>query len=273
LESDSDCPSSDAVLGALRALRPATDWPALRVSIQAEQAGLRLRMAGDDEAERWILAPADCAARAATVALIIATWSSDLPAQSADHPELGPIVRVAPAAAPMPVLPTRTARTELGASGLASLAGGLVPGVRVEVTHLRGQLGAQVSVGLHAPRGIAMGGGTTRFTRIAAAATLHGRLPLRALYLGGDLGAAAAIAVAWGEGFARNDSDASLTWGLVAAARAGFPLGRFRLWTELRALRWLYEQRVQIDAPASGSGEAVLPSWEGQWALGMGWIF
>lgn len=273
VESDSDCPSSDAVLRALRALRPAAEWPDLRASIQADPAGLRLRMEGDPEAERWIRAPADCAARAATVALVIATWSGELPAQAADHPELRRPVRLAPVAQPRPASPARAGQTEVGASGLASVAGGLVPGGRVEVTHLRGNLGAQVSLGLHAPRGIAMGGGTTRFTRIAGAATLHARMPVRALYLGGDLGAAAAIAVAWGEGFARNDTDASVTWGLVAAVRAGLPIGRFRVWTELRALRWLYEQRVQIDAPASGSGEAVLPSWEGQWALGMGWMF
>jgi len=273
VDSDSACPSSDAVLRALRALRPAADWPDLRVFIQADEAGLRVWVDGDPETERWILAAPDCAARAATVALVIATWSGELPAQAADHPELKRSVRVDPVARPMPAPRGRNGHTEVGANGLASVAGGLVPGGRIEVTHLRGDFGAQVSLGFHGPRGIAVGGGSTRFTRIAGAATFHARVPVRALYLGGDLGAAAALAVAWGEGFARNDIDASATWGLVAAARAGLPLGHFRIWTELRVHRWLYEQHVQIDAPVSGSGEAVLPSWEVQWALGVGWMF
>jgi hypothetical protein len=273
VESDSDCPSGDAVLRELRALRPTTALPALRVAIQSDPAGLRLRMEDDPEAERWILAPADCATRAATVALVIATWSGELPAQAADHPDLKPNVRPSPVARPQPALTARIGHTEVGAGGLASVAGGLVPGGRIEVTHLRGAFGAQISLGFHGPRGILVGGGTTRFTRISGAATFHARVPVRALYIGGDVGAAAGIAVAWGNGYARNDTDASATWGLVAAARAGLPVGRFRLWTELRVLRWLYEQRLQIDDPASGSGRAVLPSWEGQWSLGMGWMF
>jgi hypothetical protein len=67
--------------------------------------------------------------------------------------------------------------------------------------------------------------------------------------------------------------DRSMTWGPVAGARVGIPWGRFRLWTDLRVRRWLHSESVQIDSTSSANGtDAALPSWEGQWSLGVSYV-
>jgi hypothetical protein len=55
--------------------------------------------------------------------------------------------------------------------------------------------------------------------------------------------------------------------------RAGVPWGRTRLWIDIRAVRWLREQSVEIDPVATGkSATAKLPSWDFQGAIGISYV-
>jgi hypothetical protein len=97
---------------------------------------------------------------------------------------------------------------------------------------------------------------------------------MRRFFLDGELGGVAALTYAWGQGYATNQSDWSPTWGLGAGIRAGILWGRTRLWLDLRVVRWLREQSVQIDPVTTGTATAAnLPSWDAQAAIGISYAF
>ena len=110
--------------------------------------------------------------------------------------------------------------------------------------------------------------------RISAGVALDARWAMRRLFLDGELGGVAALTYAWGQGYATNQSDWSPTWGLGAGIRAGILWGRTRLWLDLRVVRWLREQSVQIDPVTTGNATTTqLPSWDVQAAMGVSYIF
>ena len=165
---------------------------------------------------------------------------------------------------------------EIGLGALAAFGGGAVPGLRVEYfQRLRERaFGWQASLAVTMPHEMAVGGGTTRWMRVTASLAIHGRLAGRRFFLGGDGGAAAAYTAAWGEGYATNQSDRSLTGGLAAGLRGGATWGRVRIWTDVRAFGWLYGQSVQIDGDGgNGTAKVSLPPWDVQWALGTSYVF
>src|SRR5512147_406134 len=142
IESDSPCPSAEAVRDALAALRPASDWPHTTVAISAQAQSLLVALGSRSASPREIAVGADCAARAATVAVVVATWLSDLPAEPIGSPLLpapAPIETVTPIApAPGPGAPPPPRLREIGLGGLAAFGGGTVPGLRLEyVQHVR----------------------------------------------------------------------------------------------------------------------------------------
>jgi hypothetical protein len=221
----------------------------------------------------------DCATRATAVALVITTWTGELPVEAAGTPVLqAPAVVVQPPAEKKPdeVIPKTDARhSEIGAGLLAATAGGIVPGLRVEFGRMRRSsgLGWQVDLTVPATRQVNVGGGTTRWTRISVGAALDARWAMRRFFLDGALGGVAALTCAWGQDYVANQSDWSPTWGLVAGIRAGVPWGRTRIWIDMRAVKWLREQRVQIDLVTTGTAtSANLPSWDAQAAIGISYI-
>jgi hypothetical protein len=110
--------------------------------------------------------------------------------------------------------------------------------------------------------------------RVSAGAALDARWAMRRFFLDGEVGGVAALTYAWGQGYVANQSDWSPTWGLGAGIRAGAPWGRIRLWLDLRAVRWLREQSVQIDPVTTGMATAAnLPSWDAQGAIGISYVF
>ena len=278
--SDSDCPSGEAVRDALVSLRPVEQWPALSVAIHATEQMLVVEIGPQNATPRRLALGPDCATRATAGALVISTWTGDLPVEAAGTPVLQPSavgLQSPPEKKPENVMPRPDTRhSEIGAGVLVATAGGIVPGGRLEFGRMRrgSGLGWQVDVTVPAARQVSVGDGTTRWMRISAGAALDARWATRRLFLDGELGGVAALTYAWGQGYVANQSDWSPTWGLGAGIRAGTPWGRIRLWLDLRAVRWLREERVQIDPVTTGTANAAnLPSWDAQGAIGISYVF
>ena len=292
--SDSNCPSAEAVREALVDLRPAGQWPALSVAIHATSQMLVVEIGSQKTNSRQLAVGPDCAARASAVALVIYTWTGDLPIEAKGTPILQPAAPILQAATPIlqPAAPTiqsepgkkpekpipkgNAGQSEIGAGLLAATAGGIVPGGRVEFGRMRrgSGFGWQVDFTVPAGRQVNIGGGTTRWMRISAGVALDARWAMRRFFLDGELGGVAALTYAWGQGYAANQSDWSPTWGLAACMRAGIIWGRTRLWIDMRAVKWLREQSVQIDPVTTGTATtANLPSWDGQAAIGISYVF
>ena len=278
--SDSDCPSGQAVRDALVGLRPLEAWPALSVAIQAAVGMLVVEIGPEKTNLRQLAVGPDCEARAAAVALVIAIWTGDLPVEATGTPILRPatpILQPSPGEKPETVISkTNPGQSEIGAGLLAASAGGIVPGVRVEFGRMRrgSGLGWQADLTVPAARQAALAGGVTRWMRVSAGAALDARWAMRRFFLDGEVGGVAALTYAWGRGYVANQSDWSPTWGLAAGMRVGVSWGRIRLWLDLRAVKWLREQSVQIDPVTTGTAStANLPSWDAQGAVGIGYVF
>jgi hypothetical protein len=279
ITSDSSCPTGDAVREAMNGLRSPEDWPRTAVAISAKDAFLTITLGADPSNPRTIAVASDCGARAAMAALVIATWSSDLPAEVVHPPVLQPLIdaNAKLASATALVVPANPpGRLELGAGLLASLGGGIVPAMRLEFGGWgrESPLGWQISLVLPWPREIALAGGTTGWTRVAANLALRGRVLTKGLQLSADAGIAAGHTMVWGRDYDRNRTEHSLTYGLVAGVRGGIPWRRMMVWADVRGTRWLYEQSVQIDSDADAvSDKVVLPSWDAQFTLGASYVF
>ena len=221
----------------------------------------------------------DCAARATAVALVIYTWTGDLPIEGEGTPILQPValsLQPSPGKQPEKLIPKSARQSEIGAGLLAATVGGIVPGGRVEFGRMRrgSGLGWQVDLAVPAARQVDVGGGTTRWMRISAGVALDARWAMRRLFLDGELGGVVALTYAWGQGYLANQSDWSPTWGLGAGVRTGILWGRTRLWLDLRAVKWLREQSVQINPATTGTATtAKLPSWDAQAAIGISHVF
>jgi hypothetical protein len=276
IQSDSDCPSAEAVNKALLGLRPADDWPSPTVSIQVKDQAIVVDLGAGGARRRPIPVDADCEARAATVALVVATWASDLPAQTVTSP----VMQVAANGAaglrsPEPVAgKPRPRHPEIGGGLLAAVGGGIAPGVRIELVSLPGDSGVGWLASLVVPttRELTVGSGKTVWTRPSASLALQGRLARSGWFLAGDAGLAVATTVAWGRSYSSNQTDTSLTYGPALGVRGGRSLKRLKIWLDLRAGRWLVGQSVQVDGDA-GVATASLPAWDVQGALGASYAF
>ena len=276
--SESNCPSAEAVREALAGLRPGEEWPALSVTIRATLPMVEVEIGPQKTAPRQLIIGPDCAERATAVALVISTWTGDLPIEAAGTPVLRPATSASPLAKePETVIAKSDSRkSEIGVGLLATTVGGIAPGGRLEFAQMkRGNgFGWQTDMTIPAARHVNVGGGSTRWMRLSAGIALDARWATGRFFLDGQLGGVAALTYAWGQGYVANQSDRSPTWGLDAAIRAGLPWGRSRLWLDLRAVRWLREQTVQIDPATTGIASTVsLPSWDAQGSIGISYIF
>jgi hypothetical protein len=284
ITSDSTCPSGPAVADALATLVPPTEWPSGSVRIQAVADVLVVELVSDESTQRQLRMTADCGLRATTVALVIATWTGELASDAAGAPVLrGPAAggrsrtpaEISPVTtAALPVAPAT--ERELGAGLLLSISGGLAPGVRMDFVQTRAPegLGWQVGLVLPAQRDRAAGGGTTSWTRAAANLAVTGRLTLRRFVVSADAGLALAYTFTSGHGYSINQGSEALTGGLVAGARLSLPWWRMRVWTDVRAYKWLFPQAIAVDSPEGDRLATVaLPSFDFQWAMGLAYLF
>jgi hypothetical protein len=270
--SDSNCPSAETVREELLGFRPVGEWPALWVSIRATPQMLVVEIGPQKTNPRQLDVGPDCAARATAVAVVISAWTGDLPVEAAGTP----ILQLA-SPLPQPLIPkTNPGQSEIGAGLLVATVGGIAPGVRVEFGRMRrgSGVGWQFDLTVPAYRQVAIGGVATRWMRVSAGIGLDARWATRGLFLDGELGGVAALTYGSGQGYVANQSDWSPTWGLAAGIRAGMPWGRARLWLDLRAVKWLFEQSVQIDPVTTSTASAAkLPSWDVQAAIGISYVF
>ena len=278
IESDSVCPSAATVRKALLALRSADDWPSTTVSIRVTEQMLYVDLGSGAASARPIPVTSDCDALAATVALVVATWTSDLPAQTVTSPILQPTATESAERRPLDVATAKTQPNyrEVGFGPLVAFGGGVAPGIRLDVVSLRRDSGVgwQASLAVPAGRELAVGSGKTGWTRASVGLALHVRRAKDRFFLSGDAGVAIAYTVAWGQGYATNEIDQSLTWGPYLGVRGGLAWKRLRIWSDLRGGRWLYGQSVQVDSGADSVGvRASLPAWDVQWALGASYPF
>ena len=270
--SDSDCPSAEAVREELLGFRPVGEWPALWVSIRATSQMLVVEIGPQKTNPRQLDVVPDCAARATAVAVVILAWTGDLPVEAAGTPILRPATPL-----PQTLIPkTKPGQSEIGAGLLAATVGGTVPGVRVEFGRMRrgSGLGWRFDLTVPAKRQVVLDGVVVRWMRVSAGLGLDARWAMRRLFLDGELGGVAALTYGSGQGYVANQSDWSPTWGLAAGIRAGMPWGRARLWLDLRAVKWLFEQSVHIDPVTTGTASAAnLPSLDAQAAIGISYAF
>ena len=272
IASDSSCPSVETVRQALAQIRPATEWPADLVLIRTTPHVLSIDLGRGSRKQRQLAMEPDCAARATSAALVIATWMDDLPAEVTG----APVLLERDEEDVQPPQPVRgPAHYETGAGLSAAAGGGLAPGVYVEFVRLRPEsdLGWLAGMTLVAPREISVDTGVSRWMRTSAAVGAQARKIYKRLLLTADLGLAIAYTAAWGSGYAKDKTDGSFTWGPIADVRAGIPWGRFRLWTAVRAFWWLRPESVQVDARTpAGSARRDLPSWDAQGLLGLSYV-
>ncbi len=285
IESDSACPSGPAVLDALATLVPPAEWPTgmVRVQTAADTLAVELISDGSSTPRRLHLAD-DCGLRATTVALVIVTWTGQLASDAAGPPVLrGQTVgthsevpvRASPTVSTPSVVAT-VAERELGAGFLLSVSGGIEPGVRIDFVETRAPRGLGWLVGLTLPaqRQSAAALGTTRWTRAAANVAVNGRLTLHRLVVSADLGLAGAYTFASADGYSVDQGSEALTGGLVAGVRLALPWRRMRIWTDVRAYKWLFPQTIAFDAVTGGRVATVeLPSFDFQWAMGLAYVF
>lgn len=279
IEADSTCPSGPAVADALAALVPPVQWPSGKVRIETLTNTLVVEMIANGSTKRRLPVTDDCNLRANTVALVVATWTGELASDAAGDPVLsGQAVaasRVAPAAQSVPAVAS-TRERELGAGALLSVLGGIAPGVRVNFVTGRAPkgLGWQVAVALPARRELAVGSVVANWTRASASIAVVGRVPTGHLLFSVDAGLVGAYTLATAHGHPVYQGQQALTGGFAAGARVALPWGRVRLWTEVRACKWLLAQAIAVDSPEGDRmATATLPSLDVQSAVGLAYVF
>jgi hypothetical protein len=284
--SDSACPSGPAVAEALATLCPPAEWPNGMVRIHAVTDMLLVELIADGSTQRQLRVADDCAVRATTVALVIATWTGELASDAAGAPVLRrqaarPRNEVPAKVSPVriPVLPVAVApatERELGAGLLLAIAGGVAPGLCIDFIKTRAPsgLGWQAGLTLPAQRERSAAGATTSWTRASASIALNGRITLHGLAISADAGLAGAYTLTSGQGYSIDQGAQALTGGLVAGARLALPWRRIRIWTDVRAYKWLFPQTVAVDSTAGVRLATVaLPSSDFHWAVGLAYLF
>jgi hypothetical protein len=267
IASDSSCLSGDAVQEELAHLRPATSWPADLVVIRTTPHWHTLDLGRRSGRRRQLAMTADCAARATSAALVIATWMDDLPAQvtgppvlhSHDEKEKTPPEGI-----------RELAHYETGTGVTGTVGGGLAPGTYADFMRLRSEsgLGCQASAAAAAPRTIWLAAGNSRWMRTTVTLGAQSRKTYQKAFLAADLGLACAYTAAWGSGYGRTKPTDPSTGGAVAGVQGGIPSGRLRLWLAVRAGSWARPESIQVDAKTSaGSSSSELPFWEAQEGL------
>jgi len=292
VESDSACPSADAVRAALDALggRKAARSASMIVRSRDDRLIVEFGWPGEAVSEfRELPAESDCESRAQAAAVVVAAWLGILPgARVVSYPlgepstevwysKIAPLppvtapVAIPPFSEPASVAPTlpAEARPSLAAEraleprhswlgiGLGgSAGGGLVPGLRVEL--LRARVAAGFDLGWLAstlvtmPRSKTIDIGTSSWIRPAIGVAGMATWRANRVQVGLDLGPLIGLTVAWGSNYPTNETDASVTWGLTGGFRLHLPFLSSRAWAELRVIDWLRTEQLQHEVLPAG---------------------
>ena len=213
---------------------------------------LQIELVGPDAvmiAERWINDSGSCAELAELIAVVIASWESDVHPEFA-RPHAEPVaiaVAEIATARPSPSGPSTGAHYELAAGAALSwsgspaaaaiLAAGWVPGGAGPGLHL--------SATVESTRTIHLAPGQAAWRRWTGSAELDWRLPRGAWTLDLHGGLALGWLAASGVGFSKKYSDTSFSTGGAAGARfSRWATRRVSVWLELAATYWLRKQLV-----------------------------
>jgi hypothetical protein len=273
------------VAAALATLCAPADWPNGMVRIHAAADLIAVELISDGATQRQLRVTDDCAVRATTVALVIATWTGELASDAAGTPVLqqrptyarnqAP-AKVLPASMPTPPAVAPKTERELGAGLLLAITGGIAPGFCIDFVETRAPsgLGWQAGLTLPAQRERAADVASSSWTRASASIAINGRATLRDFAVSVEAGLVGAYTLTSGHGYSITQDAQALTGGLVAGARLALPWRRLRIWTAVRAYRWLFPQTIAVDSAAGGRVATVaLPSTDFHWALGLAYLF
>lgn len=272
LDGDTTCPSLNMIHDALETARPNASWPNQKVTASIADDRLSLSLGEDPVVYREIPADKDCTVRAESIAVVIAAWSGELGARPTDSPVL--VV-----ASPAPVVKPATSSShvvELDGSAFYSPLWGHAPGAWLGVgrSPRGGGLGARALGAYQSARDVALEGGTNHILRLLVGAALTYSLEARHVFASGDLGLVGSWTRAQGSGYETTDSGSTMNWGGVADLRAGVRLGRFRLWSNARALRLVGTETVKIASTSPGVADSArLDAWDVQLGVGVGTRF
>jgi hypothetical protein len=308
LETHGVCPSEARISAELEAIvssREGAPEPVDVARITTQDGMLVVTLRGPDGGplgERRIAAEGDCDAQARTVAVILATFLTDLhpeyltllpaappdalpegaPAEAAPAAETAPPaplpVPSAPAAAPpppvraAPPVPARASRPDewlLTAAVGVELSSELVPAAQVSLSFVPGArgFGARAFVLVAGSADRELGGAVASFSRYPL-----GVGPIvRAGRPDAWLDAGAGVAFGWlrvaGRTFASNSSADDLVVGACSSVRAGTEWLGLRPFVEVGALVWPGESVLISSSPARST---TLPRFEASLLLGAG---
>jgi hypothetical protein len=281
VRSDSDCPSGQAVTEALLAIRPDREWPVLTATIQVSEDRMQVVLGEDRNNQREIPAPADCAERATRVALVIAVWSGELPAQATGAPSLSASVP-APALtvarpAPVPVPAQKSPNVfELDGAAFYSPLWGQAAGAWLGLgrTPRKGGVGVRVLAAYQSGRNLSIEGGTNQVRRFLVGAAVTYHLQLRRAFGSGDGGLVGTLTHAQGAGYDTNRADDTMNFGGIVDLRAGLCFGRLRLWWGARLLRLVHGETVKVQSiTPTVANRRALNAWDAQFGVGLGFRF
>jgi hypothetical protein len=275
VRSSGDCPSAQVVRAALWTVRPDLEWTPLTATVEVVENRIRVSLGEDQAVWREVPAPADCADRANRAALVIAAWSEELPVQTASAPSLSVAV---PAPLPVQAVVAKPSATvlELGFSGFYSMAGGSVPGARIELAWLRRKdwWGLRADASYQSTKSLYVDIGRAQYDRTLLGAALVLQWNRPRYFLSSDWGLVGDLVRVHGDGYTQNESASGPNVALDAEGRVGLRLRAFRIWADAVLYRWLGKETIRVDPLSTGlSSTATLPRWDVHLGLGAGVMF
>jgi hypothetical protein len=265
------CPSSDAVQKHLDALVGEQGAPGRSARLQYTPSGLQVALLEGDGtliSQRTIPTDRSCDDLAEIVALVLASWLSDLASQAVSAKPL-PSLSIP---SPTPTRPTKRSWSwEIGLAPTGSFAGSnLAPGALLQVGlgPARGRWEARLTGIYDGPRQAPEGPGAVSWQRFQAG--LGGIYALsRSPYsveIGGDV--VLSDVLLHGVGFSPDASSASLDPGLDLTARLVLLRGHWHPWIGIWATLWIRQEFPSVQGLTAPS---ALPQVEGFAGLGLSW--
>ena len=269
------CPTGAEVEQALQGLLPPV--PATRARDVAHvvrvDRNLRIELVDADGAvlaERSLFHDGTCADRASLVAVVIASWESDVHpefARTASGPAALDVAKPSAQAPPLPVV--QSASYDVAVGAVASLAGAFAPGSALRLGWIpRGSgPGVHVFVEGDGSRTVALGVGQASWRRWMGGAELDWRVDRGASSLDFHGGLALAWLDANGLGFSTNRSAQSFSPGATVGVRwSWWVLRHFAPFAEVGAIYWLRNQSVYSPSDAT---ERELPHFQAVASIGL----
>jgi hypothetical protein len=273
------CPSGREVEQALATMLPSVTG-AIRpdvAHVQRRDNRLQVELVGPDAAviaERWIDDSGACLELADLIAVVIASWESDVhPEFTRPHADPIPVPLPEPAAQPVPSARAASAFYEVGAGAALSWSGSATAAGILAATFvpLGAGPGLHLCAAVESARALDLAPGNppgqATWRRWTGNAEFDWRLPRRSWALDFHGGLAFGWLAARGVGFSENSSGYSFSPGGVAGARISRQAMRHvSVWLELTASYWPRKQLVYAQPNAA---QQEIPHYQGLATIGL----